>query len=121
MMLPAGHVTDSAIGLSRAQQLKALGNGVVPDQAALALRILLSGDTSTSEWGGAYLPTPTPFQMDNRETPAEWLKRRKDVVARTGTHHGLPLPVAAVSIAEGRPILMANPTASEMAWGVRDE
>ena len=41
MGLPEGHVTDPAIGLKRAQQLKALGNGVVPPQAALALRLLL--------------------------------------------------------------------------------
>ena len=40
MGLPAGHVTDPAIGLTRNQQLKALGNGVVPQQAALALRML---------------------------------------------------------------------------------
>lgn len=38
--LPAGHVTDVP-GLSRNAQLKALGNGVVPQQAALALRLLL--------------------------------------------------------------------------------
>jgi len=39
---PAGWVTDPAIGLSRAEQLKACGNGVVPQQAAAALRELLS-------------------------------------------------------------------------------
>jgi DNA (cytosine-5)-methyltransferase 1 len=39
--LPEGHVTDPAIGISRNAQLKALGNGVVPAQAALALRTLL--------------------------------------------------------------------------------
>jgi DNA (cytosine-5)-methyltransferase 1 len=38
MGLPPGHVTDS--GLSRTRQLKVLGNGVVPLQAALALAIL---------------------------------------------------------------------------------
>ena len=38
--LPAGHVTDPVIGLTRNQQLKALGNGVVPAQCALALRVL---------------------------------------------------------------------------------
>lgn len=38
----AGWVTDPAIGLSRAEQLKACGNGVVPQQAAAALRELLS-------------------------------------------------------------------------------
>ena len=41
MGLPAGYVTDSEIGLSRNQQLKALGNGVVPQQGALVFRMLL--------------------------------------------------------------------------------
>lgn len=40
MGLPAGWVTDVP-GLSRNEQLKALGNGVVPQQAARALRLLL--------------------------------------------------------------------------------
>ena len=39
MGLPAGHVTDVP-GLARNAQLKALGNGVVPQQAALALSML---------------------------------------------------------------------------------
>jgi DNA (cytosine-5)-methyltransferase 1 len=43
MGLPDGHVTDPAIGISRNDQLKALGNGVVPQQAALALDVLLQG------------------------------------------------------------------------------
>ncbi|RLP72308.1 DNA cytosine methyltransferase [Mycetocola tolaasinivorans] len=38
---PAGHVTAPEIGLSRAEQLKACGNGVVPQQAYLALCTLL--------------------------------------------------------------------------------
>ena len=38
MGLPEGYVTD--IGLSRKAQLKILGNGVVPQQAALALQLL---------------------------------------------------------------------------------
>jgi DNA (cytosine-5)-methyltransferase 1 len=38
--LPEGWVTDVP-GLSRNAQLKALGNGVVPQQAAMALRMLL--------------------------------------------------------------------------------
>lgn len=45
MGLPAGWVTDPAIGISRNEQLKALGNGVVPQQAALALDVLLQGAT----------------------------------------------------------------------------
>lgn len=40
MGLPAGWVTDVP-GLTRNEQLKALGNGVVPAQAAAALRLLL--------------------------------------------------------------------------------
>lgn len=39
---PLGWVTAAAIGLSRAEQLKACGNGVVPQQAAAALRMLLA-------------------------------------------------------------------------------
>lgn len=41
MGLPDGHVTDPAIGISRNDQLKALGNGVVPQQCAAAIRHLL--------------------------------------------------------------------------------
>ncbi len=40
--LPDGWVTDPAIGISRNEQLKALGNGVVPQQAAEAIRYLLT-------------------------------------------------------------------------------
>ncbi len=40
MGLEYGHVT-AVPGLSRPAQLKALGNGVVPQQAAHALRFLL--------------------------------------------------------------------------------
>jgi DNA (cytosine-5)-methyltransferase 1 len=39
---PEGWVTDPAIGISRNDQLKICGNGVVPQQAAAALRYLLS-------------------------------------------------------------------------------
>ena len=38
MGLPDGHVTD--LDLSRERQLRMLGNGVVPQQAALAVRQL---------------------------------------------------------------------------------
>lgn len=40
MGLPLGHVTDTH-GLSHAEQLKVLGNGVVPQQAAAAQRLYL--------------------------------------------------------------------------------
>lgn len=39
MGLPAGWVTD--VGLSRSLELRALGNGVVPLQAAVALLVLM--------------------------------------------------------------------------------
>ena len=39
MGLPDGHVTD--LDLSREQQLRMLGNGVVPQQAALAVHTLI--------------------------------------------------------------------------------
>lgn len=42
MGLPDGWVTDPAIGISRNEQLKALGNGVVPAQCAEAIRYLLT-------------------------------------------------------------------------------
>lgn len=52
MGLPAGHVTSVA-GLSRNDQLIALGNGVVPQQAAAALRhclpLLFSSSTNHKE------------------------------------------------------------------------
>jgi hypothetical protein len=43
MGLPEGWICDPEIGLTRNEQLKACGNGVVPQQAELALRILLDG------------------------------------------------------------------------------
>lgn len=48
MGLPEGWVTDVP-SLSRNAQLKALGNGVVPQQAELALRLLLERAGFTSE------------------------------------------------------------------------
>jgi DNA (cytosine-5)-methyltransferase 1 len=41
MGLPAGHVTDPNLGLPRTAQLRALGNGVVPQQATHATTTLL--------------------------------------------------------------------------------
>jgi len=43
MGLPVGHVTEVP-GLSRNEQLKALGNGVVPQQCAAAVRVLLNAE-----------------------------------------------------------------------------
>lgn len=62
------------------------------------------------------LPTPTPFTNSNSESPEEWLLRRKDVIERTGTHHGLPLAVAAASVAAGKPISQKDPMSSLEDW-----
>lgn len=50
MGVPEGWITDC--GLSRNDELKACGNGVVPQQAELALRILLQGIAFESTGGG---------------------------------------------------------------------
>jgi DNA (cytosine-5)-methyltransferase 1 len=50
MGLPTGWVT--AVGLTRNEELKACGNGVVPQQAELALRSLLQGVTLPTGGGG---------------------------------------------------------------------
>jgi DNA (cytosine-5)-methyltransferase 1 len=42
MGLPDGHVTSPEIGITRNDQLKACGNGVVPQQAEIALQTLLT-------------------------------------------------------------------------------
>nr|BFD92246.1 hypothetical protein KitaXyl93_36060 [Kitasatospora sp. Xyl93] len=52
MGLPPGHVT-AVPGLSRTAQLRALGNGVLPDQAAAALHSLLDRATTGTELGVA--------------------------------------------------------------------
>jgi hypothetical protein len=57
MGVPAGWITD--VGLTRNEELKACGNGVVPQQAELALRVLLEGMTLPRGGGQVNLPTPT--------------------------------------------------------------
>ena len=49
MGLPEGWVTGPGLGLSRAQQLTMLGNGVVPQQAEYAVRILARVAASVKE------------------------------------------------------------------------
>ena len=63
MGLPAGWVTDPELGLSRNEQLKLCGNGVVPQQAALALRMMLT-DVPISNAGGGQVMFPTPTVSD---------------------------------------------------------
>ena len=65
MGLPEGWITD--VGLSRNEELKACGNGVVPQQAELALRILLEGIDFESKRGAGMAVLPTPTLMDQRD------------------------------------------------------
>ena len=65
MGLPEGWITD--VGLSRNDELKACGNGVVPQQAELALRVLLEGVDIESKRGGGLTVLPTPTVMDQRD------------------------------------------------------
>jgi hypothetical protein len=58
MGLPDGWVTDPELGLTRNEQLKLCGNGVVPQQAALALRMMLS-DFIPEKNDDAVMPTLT--------------------------------------------------------------
>ena len=45
-VLPEGRITGH--GLTSAQELKMLGNGVVPQQAALALHLLLAQEAAAA-------------------------------------------------------------------------
>ena len=66
MGLPAGWVTG--VGIPRSAQLKALGNGVVPAQALLALS-LLEGDGAAvaPPAQGRLLPTPISRDWKGRD------------------------------------------------------
>jgi hypothetical protein len=57
MGVPEGWITG--VGLTRNEELKACGNGVVPQQAELALRVLLEGIALPLGGGQVNLPTPT--------------------------------------------------------------
>jgi DNA (cytosine-5)-methyltransferase 1 len=63
MGLPEFHVTDPKLKLTRAQQLKLCGNGVVPAQAEKALRQLVQ--TVGAEFPGAEMtPEAAPAELD---------------------------------------------------------
>jgi hypothetical protein len=59
MGLPQGHVTAPEIGLSRADILKALGNGVVPIQAAVAISHMTFGTPIAPQSAVTTWRTPT--------------------------------------------------------------
>ena len=91
MGVPEGWIT--AVGLTRNEELKACGNGVVPQQAELALRRLLEG---ISEGQGSDLPmlptaTPSDAYIGNLSS-----KQRKP-----GSMHSVNLAVAVDGIQKG--------------------
>ena len=68
---PAGHVTDPAIGLSRSDQLRIVGNGVCPQQAQAAIRYLvgIAGLSPHTPAGRADVTNllPTPCARDHKD------------------------------------------------------
>jgi hypothetical protein len=89
MGLPEGWITD--VGLKRNEELKACGNGVVPQQAELALRILLEGIEIEGGRGQVNLPTPTVSDTftDNLRSTQQ----------KEGSMHSVTLPQAVRMIA----------------------
>lgn len=84
MGLPDGWITD--VGLTRNEELKACGNGVVPQQAEMALRFLLDGVPVADGGGQVNLPTPT---VSDTFTDGLSSTQQKD-----GSMHSVTLPQA---------------------------
>ena len=89
MGVPEGWITGC--GLSRNDELKAAGNGVVPAQAEMALRILLQGMTIQPGGGQVNLPTPTVS-----DTYTDNLKSSQQ---KEGSMHSVTLPQAVRMVA----------------------
>jgi hypothetical protein len=88
MGVPAGWITG--VGLSRNDELKACGNGVVPQQAELALRMLLEGVETTAGGGLTMLPTPTVSDT--------FTDNLKSTQQKQGSMHSVTLPQAVKGI-----------------------
>ena len=101
MGLPPGHVTDPAIGLSRAQQLKILGNGVVPQQAAAAIAHMALGTPLGMVERSTLLPTPAVNDMGEGKTVEDWdaWTERMKAEHRNGNGHGRSLSIEAQRLA----------------------
>jgi hypothetical protein len=91
MGVPEGWITG--VGLTRNEELKACGNGVVPQQAELALRVLLEGIKLPRGGGQVNLPTPTVSDTftDNLESSQQ----------KPGSMHSVTLPQAVRWVAGG--------------------
>ena len=84
MGLPEGWITDA--GLKRNEELKACGNGVVPQQAELALRQLLQGITFEKREKTDYLPTlraSDGYERRNKKTMIKIMTEGGDVTLPT--------------------------------------
>ena len=84
MGVPEGWITGC--GLKRNEELKACGNGVVPQQAELALRILLDGFVLETAGGQVNLPTPTVSDT--------FTDNLKSTQQKPGSMHSVTLPQA---------------------------
>jgi hypothetical protein len=89
MGLEPGWITD--VGLTRNEELKACGNGVVPQQAELALRVLLNGLALTAGGGQVNLPTPTVSDT--------FTDNLKSTQQKAGSMHSVTLPQAVRMVA----------------------
>jgi hypothetical protein len=89
MGVPAGWIVD--VGLTRNESLKACGNGVVPQQAELALRVLLQGITLPAGGGQVNLPTPTVSDT--------FTDNLKSTQQKEGSMHSVTLPQAVRMVA----------------------
>jgi DNA (cytosine-5)-methyltransferase 1 len=92
MGLPEGWICDPEIGLTRNEQLKACGNGVVAQQAELALRILLEGVDFSLGGGQVNLPTPTVSDT--------FTSNLKSTQQKEGSMHSVTLPQAVERLVE---------------------
>lgn len=95
MGLPAGWVTGVP-GLTRSAQLKAIGNGVVPQQAAMAITSLLGGHIGPAQPAGSLLPTPRVQAHDGCGN-VDLRDRPNGVNLATAVHKLLPTPEASDS------------------------
>jgi hypothetical protein len=90
MGLPTGWVTDA--GLTRNDELKACGNGVVPQQAEMALRSLLGSGTIAGNETQVNLPTPTVSDT--------YTGNLKSTQQKEGSMHSVTLPQAVGMVAD---------------------
>jgi hypothetical protein len=112
MGLPEGWITDC--GLTRNEELKACGNGVVPQQAELALRVLLEGVSIPRGGGQVNLPTPTVSDTftDNLASSQQ----------KPGSMHSVTLPQAvrwvSAKIEAGQELSTLDPQTDNQTIGV---